>query len=123
MRVLSVILLLLLLAPALRAGQGKVHYGKAAYYSKSLEGRRTASGEVYSPRKKTAAHPFLPLGTMVKVTNLGNGRSVVVRINDRMARGGCIIDLSRAAAEEIRALRAGIVRVKVEVLEKKKGKR
>jgi rare lipoprotein A len=96
-----------------------VQYGKASFYGYGDEfhGRKTASGEVFDRNALTAAHPTLPFGTLCKVTNLSNGKDVVVRINDRGPfKGGRIIDLSYAAAKEIGSVRAGIVDVKVEVL-------
>nr|WP_279232081.1 septal ring lytic transglycosylase RlpA family protein [Thermus albus] len=90
--------------------------GLAVWYGPGFHGKRTASGEVYDMHALTAAHPSLPFGTRVRVTNLKNGRSVVVRINDRGPFGGrYIIDLSYAAAKAIGALSA--TRVRVEVLE------
>jgi rare lipoprotein A len=91
--------------------------GLAAYYSNRLNGRKTASGQVFDQGKLTAAHPTLPFGTMVKVTNTKNNRSVVVRINDRgPTQPGRVIDLSRAAASKLGMLRAGLVPVKLEVV-------
>ncbi len=88
--------------------------GLASYYGSEFQGRRTANGEVYDENKLTAAHRTLPFGTRVRVTNLTNGKSVVVRINDRGPfRGGRIIDLSRRAAREIDSIREGVVRVRV----------
>lgn len=99
--------------------RGTVLTGKASYYHDSLAGRSTASGEPYNPRKLTAAHLKLPFGTMVRVTRVDNGKSVVVKVNDRGPYGGRgrIIDLSRRAAEEIDMIRAGVVDVEVEILE------
>lgn len=88
--------------------------GLASYYGSEFHGRRTASGEVYDENKLTAAHRTLPFGTRVRVTNLANGKSVVVRINDRGPfREGRIIDVSRRAARELDSIRAGVVRVRV----------
>ncbi|UZX15150.1 septal ring lytic transglycosylase RlpA family protein [Thermus sp. PS18] len=90
--------------------------GLAVWYGPGFHGRRTASGERYDMHALTAAHPSLPFGTRVRVTNLKNGKSVVVRINDRGPFGGrYIIDLSYAAAKTIGALSA--TRVRVEVVE------
>ena len=99
------------------SGATKVQRGKASFYAKRFHGRKTANGERFDVNAMTAAHRKLPFGTMVKVTNLENGRSVVVRINDRgpFARGR-VIDLSPAAARRIEMIRAGIVPVTVEVL-------
>jgi len=91
--------------------------GLAAYYSDRLDGRKTASGQVFDQSKLTAAHPTLPFGTMVKVTNTRNNRSVVVRINDRgPTQAGRVIDLSRAAASKLGMLRSGLAPVKLEVV-------
>jgi len=88
--------------------------GLAVWYGPGFHGRRTASGEVYDMHALTAAHPSLPFGTRVRVTNLRNGKSVVVRINDRGPFGGrYIIDLSYAAAKAIGALSATPVRLEV----------
>lgn len=82
--------------------------GQASHYGAEFEGRPTASGELYDAGLRTAAHPSLPLGSRVRVTNLANGRSTVVRINDRgpFARGR-VIDLSRAAAGDLDMLGPG----------------
>lgn len=91
--------------------------GLASWYGPGFAGRRTASGEVFDPAQLTAAHRSLPFGTLVRVTNLHNNLSVVVRINDRGPfKPGRIIDLSRAAAEEIRMIASGTARVRLEVL-------
>jgi rare lipoprotein A len=91
--------------------------GFASFYAKKFHGRRTASGEIFNNNALTAAHKSLPFGTLVKVTNLRNKTSVVVRINDRgpFVRGR-IIDLTRSAAKKIGLLHAGTARVKLEVL-------
>jgi rare lipoprotein A len=86
---------------------------RATYYSDSYQGLRTASGERYDMNGYTAAHPTLPLGTRVRVTNLNNGRSVVVRVNDRCR---CGIDLSRAAARDINLLHVGVAQVAINIL-------
>jgi len=88
--------------------------GVASYYGAELAGRRTASGERFNPTELTAAHRTLPFGTRIKVTNPGNGQSVVVRINDRGPfHGNRLIDLSREAAERIGLVRAGAGRVEL----------
>lgn len=92
--------------------------GMASYYSRELEGNRTANGEVCDPDELTAAHRTLPFGSKVRVTNLANGESVVVRINDRGPFGrGRVIDISHAAAKEIGMHRSGTARVKLALLE------
>lgn len=89
--------------------------GMASWYGPGFAGRLTASGEIFDPNDLTAAHRTLPFGTRVRVTNLRNGRSVVVRINDRGPfKAGRVIDLSRAAAEAIGLVTAGVARVVVE---------
>lgn len=93
--------------------------GVASYYGSKFHGRKTASGERFDKFALTAAHKTLPLGTMVRVTNLRNGESVEVKINDRGPHTkGRIIDLSRGAAEEIGMVRAGTARVRLEVIGK-----
>jgi rare lipoprotein A len=99
------------------AGDGET--GVASYYGDRFRGRATASGENFDPDKLTAAHPSHPFGTRVRVTNLKNGRSVVVRINDRGPyKPGRIIDLSTRAAKEIGMLTDGIAKVAVQVVGK-----
>jgi rare lipoprotein A len=98
----------------------KIQYGMASFYSNKFNGRKTANGEIFNNQKLTAAHNTLPLGTYVRVTNLRNGRSVIVKINDRLHhRNKRIIDLSRAAASKLGFLKSGLTRVKIEVLGKK----
>ena len=94
-----------------------VETGVASYYHSKFQGRVTASGEAYDQDKMTAAHNRLPLGTRIKVTNLRNKRSVIVRVNDRLHhRNQRLVDLSRAAAAKLGYIGRGITRVKVEVL-------
>jgi rare lipoprotein A len=91
--------------------------GLASWYGPGFHGNLSASGEVYNQHAMTAAHPSLPFGTQVRVTNLDNGRSVIVRINDRGPYyGGRIIDLSTAAAQVIGMVHTGVARVRVDVL-------
>jgi rare lipoprotein A len=96
--------------------------GLASYYSRRFDGKETASGETFSNEDMVAAHRKLPMGTRVRVTNLENGESVVVRINDRGAsaqnrKEGVIIDVSQAAATKLRMKKDGRVKVRVDVLE------
>jgi rare lipoprotein A len=92
--------------------------GIASYYANEFNGKKTASGEIYNMNKLTAAHPSYPMNTICLVTNLKNGLSVEVRINDRMPSfKSRIIDLSLAAAKEIDMIRDGIQEVKIDVLE------
>ncbi len=94
--------------------------GKASYYSDQLHGKATASGELYDRNKLTAAHKKLAFGTICRVTNRATGKSVKVRINDRGPfTKNRIIDLSYKAAADLDGIRAGIIEVKVEVLESK----
>ncbi len=98
-----------------------VWQGKASYYHNMFEGRKTANGEIFRQSKLTGANNTLPLGTRVKVTNLKNGRSVVVKINDRMAKRLThvrLIDLSRTAASRLGFINAGLAQVRMEVLGK-----
>jgi rare lipoprotein A len=91
--------------------------GMASWYGPGFHGRRSASGEVFDQNAMTAAHRTLPFGTQVRVTNLNNGRQVVVRINDRGPfTGGRVIDLSAAAASSIGLRSSGVGRVQLEVL-------
>ena len=93
--------------------------GTASYYADRLHGHNTASGERYDKAKLTAAHATLPFNTKVRVTNLKNGKSVVVRVNDRMARSRhSIIHLSRAAALEIDMFRDGSATVHLNEVKK-----
>ncbi|BBK40007.1 hypothetical protein STVA_00270 [Allostella vacuolata] len=88
--------------------------GRAHYYGSRHQGQRTANGEPFDMHGLTAAHLSLPFGTRVRVTNLANGRSVVVRINDRHARRTAkIIDLSRGAAESLGFRRRGVTTVRL----------
>lgn len=100
-------------------GAGKhIGTGIASYYAPHFAGRRTANGERYSTSALTAAHRSAPFGARIRVRNLGNGREVVVRVNDRgpWARGR-IIDLSWAAAERIGLQRSGTARVSLTLLD------
>ena len=98
---------------------GKIFRGVASWYGSVFNGRKTASGETYDMNAMTACHPTLPFGSVVRVVNLRNKKSVVVRITDRGDLGsnnGRIIDLSFAAAQKLQMTRAGLARVSVEVL-------
>lgn len=96
-----------------------VQVGSASYYSDALEGHRTASGTPYEPQAFTAAHRKLPFGSVLRVKRKSGGQVVYVRVNDRGPYGGRgrILDLSRAAAEQLGMLRAGVVEVRLEVVE------
>ncbi len=98
--------------------------GIASYYADEFNGRPTASGIIYDMNKVSAAHPFHPLGTICRVTNLVNNKSIVLEINDRMPyRPDRIMDLSLGAARELDMLIVGIQKVKLEVLQWGTGKR
>lgn len=109
--------------PAQPSGKkaNRILYGQASYYSNKFNGRKTASGERFSQAKLTAACNVLPLGTWIKVTNLRNGKSIVVKTNDRLhAKMKRIVDLTSEGAARLGYISSGLTRVKVEVLGKKK---
>jgi len=94
-----------------------VSTGQASWYGPGFFGNRTASGEVLRPGTLSAAHRTLPFGTKVRVTNLWNGRSAVVRINDRGPfHGARVIDLAHGAANQLGLVASGVAKVKLEVL-------
>jgi rare lipoprotein A len=96
--------------------------GKASWYGRRFHGKPTASGEVFNQHLMTAAHKTLPLGSRARVINLKNGNSVEVTINDRGPFvPGRIIDLSRAAADELGFLEAGLAQVRIEILQESTG--
>lgn len=98
--------------------------GLSSWYGKQFHGKRTASGEIFDMHAMTAAHRTLPLQTWVRVTNLANGREVLVRINDRGPRlHSRIIDLSQAAAQSLGFSKKGLARVEVQVLAKEEAER
>ncbi|MGC4104570.1 septal ring lytic transglycosylase RlpA family protein [Ferruginibacter sp.] len=98
----------------------RVLYGMASFYSSKFNGKKTASGEIFSQNKLTCACNILPLGTWIRVTNQRNGRTVIVKTNDRLhPRMKRIIDLTKAAAVKLGYVSSGLTRVKVEVLGKK----
>jgi len=107
--------------PANTSRAPRVQHGLASYYGRGFQGEETASGRIFDKREMVAAHRTLPLGTVVRVTNLENGRRVVVRIIDRGPYGrnyrkGTIIDVSEGAARQLRFVEDGLVRVRLEVL-------
>ena len=118
------IVLFLITFISLSIAYGQVQTRKASFYADKFEGRPTASGEKYKHARLTAAHRTLPFGTLVRVTNLSNNRSVEVKINDRGPFvKGRIIDLSKAAAKQLGFLNAGLAEVKLEVVDSGDGKR
>jgi len=112
--------LLLLLLPICAVAQDAVGYvqtGIASYYGRRFHGKKTSNGEKFNMWALTAAHKTIPVNSKVKVTNLSNKKSVIVRINDHGPHAkGRIIDLSRAAAAQIGMIEKGTARVKVEVI-------
>ena len=95
--------------------------GLASYYGPGFHGERTASGRIFNQNEMVAAHPTLEFGTVVRVTNLENGRRVLLRVIDRGPYGknrrkGTIIDVSQGAARRLRFIRDGLVPVRVEVV-------
>jgi rare lipoprotein A len=109
-------------APAAKAAVDATT-GKAAWYGAKFNGRKTASGQRYNAALLTAASNTLPFGTLVRVTNVKNKKSVVVRINDRgPSQPDRIIDVSRAAAARLGMLRAGVVEVELKVVGQSKAK-
>jgi rare lipoprotein A len=101
--------------PAEAPPRAGVEEGVASFYGRAHHGRRTASGERFDMRAMTCAHPTVPFGTLLRVTDVETGRSVVVRVNDRgpYARGR-VVDLSLAAAKALGILERGVARVRVE---------
>jgi rare lipoprotein A len=98
-------------------GPGYVARGKASWYGQDFHGRRTANGEIFGAYYLTAASPVLPIPSYARVTNLANGRSVVVRINDRGPfHAGRVIDLSYVAAHKLGYIAAGSAQVEVEAI-------
>jgi len=101
--------------------KNKVLFGVASYYGDKFEGRKTASGDIFSQKKMTAACNKLPLGTKIRVTNIRNGKSVEVVINDRLhPKMKRIVDLTKSAAKKLGYVYHGLTKVKVEVIGKVK---
>ena len=104
-------------AQAVQKQHSKLLRGIASWYGDQFDGKKTASGETFNQEEMTACHPSLPFGTEVRVVNLRNHKSVVVRITDRAELvKGRVIDLSHAAAEKLNMTQAGVARVSIEVL-------
>ena len=102
----------------LKSANGFVEEGTASWYGPGFHGKTTANGETYNQYAMTAAHKILPLGTRVRVTHLGNGRSLIVRINDRGPfHPGRVIDLSMAAAEKLGSKGLGIKQVSLATMD------
>lgn len=116
MKTFLLVSLLTFLSPISLIGNTK-YDGIASYYSSDFNGRQTASGERFSNSKRTAAHRRYPIGTLLRVTNLKNGKSTVVRINDRGPFiKGRVLDMSRAAAKDIGIIKSGIAKVRLSVV-------
>lgn len=97
----------------------KIQYGTASFYADKFEGRQTANGEIFTQKGMTCAHNSLPLGTWVKVTNLSNKRSVILKVTDRLhPKNPRLVDLSKSAAKKLGYTGHGLTKVKVEVLGK-----
>ncbi len=97
--------------------------GIASYYADKYNGRQTASGEIYNMYGISAAHPSYPMGTIIRVTNLSNDASLILKINDRMPDfKGRVIDLSLGAARKLDMIQSGIAKVKIDVIKWGKGK-
>ncbi|WP_233559683.1 septal ring lytic transglycosylase RlpA family protein [Taibaiella sp. KBW10] len=97
--------------------------GKASYYHPKFVGRKTATGEVFSNNKYTAACNQYPLGTYLRVTNTKNGKVVYVKVNDRIGHPQRIIDLTQRAASDLKYVNSGLTNVKIEVVNDDEGKR
>jgi rare lipoprotein A len=106
-----------LLAPALAVAQPAEEEGTATFYSSKFEGKKTASGEAYDKTGLTAAHKSYAYGTKLRVTNLANGKSAVVTVNDRMSRSSkSVIEVTPRVASSLGFAKSGHPRVKVEVV-------
>jgi rare lipoprotein A len=113
---IGAIVVTLVMAGATGMAGAQTEEGVANFYSDKFQGKKTSSGEVYDKDKLTASHKKLPYGTKVKVTNVDNGKSVVVTVNDRMAsKSHAVIDVTRKAAEELGFAKSGKAKVKLEV--------
>ena len=107
--------------PKREVSKQKTHYGTASFYANKFEGRKTANGEIFSQKKLTGASNILPLNQWVRVTNMRNNLTVVLRITDRMHKNNKrLIDLSKSAAKKLKYTGYGLAHVKVEVLGKKR---
>lgn len=117
MNKIQICLIVLLLKSSLIFSQTLT--GIASYYNNSFNGKRTANGEIFSNSKLTCACNRLPLNTKIKVTNLKNNKSIIVKVNDRLAASNNrVVDLSYVAAKELGFINSGLTKVKVEVLGK-----
>jgi rare lipoprotein A len=124
-------LVLLLMVPVMGVFAQKKNYrnvpvvdtavGNASFYADKFIGKKTASGEVFSQDKLTCAHNTYPFGSKVRVTNLKNGKTVILKVNDRLHhRNPRLVDLTRAAASKLDFRKTGIIKVKVELIRPEK---
>jgi len=122
--IVALIISLSTAVPAVESASAPVvQLGLASWYGPGFHGKQTASGEIFDQREMVAAHRTLPLGSVIQVTNLENGRRLIVRVIDRGPYGrnyrhGTILDVSRGAARRLGFIRDGIVRVRIRVLER-----
>ncbi len=101
-----------------KAEKGKIYFGEVSYYGPGFHGKTTANGETYNQNAMTCAHKTLPFNTKLKITNLANNKSVVLRVNDRGPyKKGRIVDLSVAGAKKIGLIQMGVAKAKVEILQ------
>jgi rare lipoprotein A len=104
-------------APAAAASAGAAETGKIAWYGRKFAGRKTASGEAFNPEALTMAHKTLPFGTLVKVTNPKNNKSVTLRVNDRgPTQADRVGDVSYAAARKLGMLKSGVIEAELAVV-------
>lgn len=100
------------------SAEGFVEEGTASFYADKYHGRKTANGEIYNMYDLTAAHPSLPLGVKIRVTNLENGKQAILRVNDRMPKHpDRIIDLSYKAAIVLDFVKQGLTKVRIETVQ------
>jgi rare lipoprotein A len=119
---LLILLCTFLFSFTLKEDSSITEYGIASYYHDKFNGRKTSSGEIFSNLKLTAAHKTMKLGTWVKVTNLKNDSVVIVKVNDRLPKTSKrTIDLSVAAAKQLNFIRAGLTKVRIEIITPVKG--
>jgi rare lipoprotein A len=110
---------LLCFASGLWAQIDSVSEGTASFYAQKFQGRKTSSGEIFQHDKLTAAHKSLPFGTYLRITNLSNDSTVVVKVNDRLPKKSKrSVDLTLAAAKQLNFVKKGLTRVRIEVIEK-----
>jgi rare lipoprotein A len=117
----ALVLILAVGRPAASSDPTEVQFGLASWYGPGFHGEETASGEIFDQREMVAAHRTLPLGSVIRVTNLENGRGVTLRVIDRGPYGrnfrkGTVVDVSRGAANRLGFIRKGLVRVRLEVI-------